>query len=143
MARAMRCAFSRNCIWACGCSRQTGDTRTPDRVPCVGFSKAILWEACSPQNAEAVKGVFPTMDGSPFSGLISRRQIHDLQDGPLAKKRDARPDRVPQALVERFYGVGRVDDFAYLRGKLEKGDDIRPIPPPQCTDRWVPLIPLL
>jgi hypothetical protein len=31
-------------------------------------SKAILRETRFPQNAEAVKGVFPTMDGSPFLG---------------------------------------------------------------------------
>ena len=70
------------------------------------------------------------MDGRPFFGQSSRRQIHDLQDRLFAKKRDARPDRLTQAQVERFYGVGRVDNLAYLRWKLEKGDEAQPIPPP-------------
>jgi hypothetical protein len=83
------------------------------------------------------------MDGSPFFRQISRRQIHDLQDGLIASKRDARPDRVTHAQVERFYGVGCVDNLAYLRWKLEKQDDALPIPPPQGADRWVSLIPLL
>jgi hypothetical protein len=82
-----------------------------------------LWKARFPQNAKAVESVFPTMDGSPFSGQTSRRQIHDLQDGLFAKKRDARSERLTQAQVERIYGVGGVDDLAYLRGKLEKADE--------------------
>ena len=96
-----------------------------------------------PQNAKAVKSVFPTMDGSPFFGQISRRQIHDIQDRLFVEKRDARPDRFTQAQVERFYGVGRIDNLAYLRWKLKKGDDTQPIPPPQGADRRVSLIPLL
>jgi hypothetical protein len=75
-------------------------------------SKVVLWEARFPQNAKAVKGVFPTVDGSPFFGQISGRQIHHLQDGVFAKKRDPRPDRFTQAQVERFYGVGGVDNLA-------------------------------
>src|ERR1700728_4065086 len=101
-------------------------------MPALGdlVSKAILREARFPQNAKAIKGVFPTMDGGPFFGQISRRQIHDLEDGLFAKKRDARLDRITQAQVERFYGVGGADDFAYLRRKLEKGNDALPAPPP-------------
>src|ERR1700735_1282457 len=110
---------------------------------CRGGSKAILGKARFPQNAKAVKSVFPAMDGGPFSGQTSRRQIHDLQHVLLANKRGARPERLPQAQVERFDGVGRVDDRAYFRGKLEKADDVQPIPPPQSADRWVSPIPLL
>jgi hypothetical protein len=93
--------------------------------------KTVFAEHC-----EAVEGLPPVLDGVPFPGQFSQRQVHHFKGRVLRRERAEDLDGFAQVHVQAFDGVGGVDDFADLGRELEEGHDALPVTPPQRARRW-------
>ena len=96
-------------------------------------------------DVEGVEGCLPPV-GPALSGGAFRVQVHDgqvdaFECGGLGREVASGLDRAADARVDRFDGVGRVGDPAYLGVEGREGNELSPGVGPQSDDRRVALAP--
>ena len=83
----------------------------------------------------------PALYGVPLLGRILDSQVDELDGGVLGGEGSAVFGYFPQAHMQQFHGVGRIDDLADFFRKFEERDDPLPVPFPDVCNHLVLGIP--
>jgi len=76
-------------------------------------------------------------------GDVLQGHEHEFHGGVGRRERLAISRDLPDCVVHRLDGIGRVDGFPDRFRELQEGDDLRPSGPPASSDHRVLLVPLL
>src|SRR5438477_8847619 len=100
-------------------------------------------DSVSPQNSKLVVGWPPVHAAIPFCRDVSHNKIEELERGFLARKGASGFDDLAKGTVQRFHGIGGVNDLPNLRWESEEWNHVLPVPFPQRSYGAVLLVPFL